>query len=93
MNINFEYAQEIITLSDEHAASSYGQPVLIVGGRSYGPGDEIEPAADDELAWLPRESGLQVACSIQSNLRQAGKEVPALLKRFIAAGFAFNSSL
>ena len=93
MNINFDYAQEIITLSDEHAASSHGQPVLIVGGHAYGPGDEIEPTINDELAWMPRESGLQVACSIQGNLRHAGKEVPALLKRFIAAGFAFNRSL
>lgn len=33
-------------LTDEHAASSYGQPILVVAGRAYGPGDL--PATD----WL-----------------------------------------
>lgn len=26
-------------LTDEHAASSYGQPVIVIAGRAYGPGD------------------------------------------------------
>lgn len=26
-------------LTTEHAASSYGQPVLVIGGEAFGPGD------------------------------------------------------
>jgi len=44
-------------LSTEHAASSYGQPVLVLeGGRALGPGDI--PASDvieitpEELRWI-----------------------------------------
>jgi len=32
---------ERITLTDEHSASSYGQPVAIIGGAVYGPGDRV----------------------------------------------------
>lgn len=43
-------------LTDEHATSSYGQPVLILGGVPHGPGDvdpfdvHIAAAADDSAA-------------------------------------------
>lgn len=30
------------TLTDEHTASSYGQPVLVIDGRAYGPGDAYD---------------------------------------------------
>jgi len=33
-------------LSDHHAASSYGQPVLVIDGQAYGPGDGVR-------GWLP----------------------------------------
>lgn len=35
-------------LSDEHAASSYGQPVLVVGGNAYGPGEIHCTLGEDE---------------------------------------------
>ena len=28
------------TLTTDHPASSYGQPVLVIGGQAYGPGDD-----------------------------------------------------
>ena len=31
-------------LTTDHAASSYGQPVLVLDGEAYGPGDVYEPA-------------------------------------------------
>lgn len=43
-------------LSTEHAASSYGIPVLVdAEGNAYGPADIISPA--DELAWLHNSYG------------------------------------
>jgi len=30
-----------LTLTTEHASSSYGRPVLVVDGQAYGPGDRL----------------------------------------------------
>lgn len=35
-------------LTTEHAASSYGVPVLVAGGQAYGPGDRLEMDASFE---------------------------------------------
>jgi len=37
-----------ITLTDEHSASSYGQPVAIIDGKPYGPHDQVP---GDGHAW------------------------------------------
>lgn len=46
-------------LTDEHATASYGQPVLVVGGIAYGPGDvpscwEIATTEDTDTARAAR---------------------------------------
>ncbi len=41
MNASFTYNGETNLLTTEHAASSYGQPVLVIDGQVYGPGDIV----------------------------------------------------
>lgn len=44
-----------IILTDEHAASSYGQPVLVMGCVAYGAGDVLPSgklAATYDLCWM-----------------------------------------
>jgi len=38
-------------ITDEHASSSYGIPVIVSGGQAYGPADRIRPI-DDELYFI-----------------------------------------
>lgn len=45
------------TLTTEHTASSYGEPVLIVDGKSYGPCDVVP--AEGERAWVLVDRWLQ----------------------------------
>lgn len=45
----YRSAEGAAVLTTEHAASSYGVPVLVVGGEAYGPGDALPsgfPAGD-----------------------------------------------
>lgn len=94
MKATYLYAGEKFTFTAAHPASSYGQPILLgPDGHAYGPADEIQAAADDPLAWMPRESGLAVACSIRGQLRRNGEEAPEILNRFIALGFAICPQL
>ena len=93
-NATFTYAGEKFTFTAAHPACSYGQPILLgPDGNAYGPADEIQPAADDPLAWLPRERALQVACALRRNARQAGEDIPEILNQFIALGFAICPQL
>ena len=43
------------TLTSEHALSSYGLPVLVIGGHAYGPGDIAVPALLAAPRWTPDE--------------------------------------
>ena len=46
---SFELFGEPAKLTTEHAASSYGQPVLVWRGEAYGPGDLLEDPATGVL--------------------------------------------
>ncbi len=49
----------VAVLTDEHAASSYGVPVLVVAGEALGPKDPlpfVETAADRVLSWASHPS-------------------------------------
>lgn len=39
-------AAERLEISDEHSASSHGQPVLVLDGEAYGPDDPVPVRAD-----------------------------------------------
>jgi hypothetical protein len=41
------------TLTTDHAASSYGLPVLVCDGEAYGPGD-ILPSGESAAEWVTR---------------------------------------
>lgn len=45
-------------LTDEHSASSYGQPVLVYEGRAYGPADIVHTWAGDEPAFRLGQRGI-----------------------------------
>jgi hypothetical protein len=51
---------DTVTLTTAHAASSYGRPVLVIGGAAYGPAD-MTPAgvigADLVRQWAARFCG------------------------------------
>lgn len=56
MKISFANAfMGYAALSDEHASSSYGIPVLLdEEGNAYGPADRVRPL-DDPLGWIDPE--------------------------------------
>ena len=45
-------------LTTEHAASSYGRPVLVIGGEAYGPSDLLP--GHEPLPWLREPAGVAV---------------------------------
>jgi hypothetical protein len=62
-NVQLMKSKEAAILSDEHAASSYGQPVLVWRGQAYGPGDSIPSRyiSDSDIGPL-REQGESAFC-------------------------------
>lgn len=62
------------TMTTEHAASSYGLPVLVIDGQAYGPGDVLchgRVAADVEIGLIGASADELSAC------RRAGYWVDA----------------
>jgi hypothetical protein len=64
---SFELPHDHGTLTTDHAASSHGVPVLILGGRPHGPADRV-PGLDDYLHARP-------------DAQTAGQVVAALFNR------------
>lgn len=60
MTITLDYYGDQITLTTEHSASSYGQPVAIYKGEAYGPEDitprDPYPAGMEWLSEVPQAS-------------------------------------
>lgn len=56
--IELEFDGAILT--DEHSASSYGQPVLVYKGRAYGPADTVptDTVFGDESAYRMGQRGV-----------------------------------
>ncbi len=69
-SVSWEWCGEIVTLTDEVAASNYVQPVLMVRGSAYGAGDVIVAAHDDPMRELftIELAGRLVLCSLQQGL-------------------------
>jgi hypothetical protein len=55
------YRPVIGYLSTEHAASSYGQPVMVVDGEAYGPGEIMLWPSDLVSHVRAREAGYKIA--------------------------------
>lgn len=67
-------------LTCNHAASSYGMPVLVDGmGNAYGPGDFIATEPGSELEWIREPARMRVACLAS---RQGLRDHP-LIRRFL----------
>lgn len=73
-------------LTDEHAACSYGQPVVIVGGVAHGPAElPVTLCVEREYAPLTGDPALyQTDEQIQSRETPASRD---LVARAAAAGF------
>ena len=53
MKVELKNEFQTITITDEHAASSYGIPVAVFNGQAFGPGDFMNTIpAGDELEFL-----------------------------------------
>ena len=52
-------------LTCQHAASAYGQPVLIIEGEAYGSADVLPSAPDDPLPWLKEPAAMSVLCRLK----------------------------
>ena len=65
--ITMQYADETLTLTTDHAASSYGIPVLVINGNAYGQLDRM-PEGKGELGWLgPMETAEQAVAVAARN--------------------------
>jgi len=69
-------------LTDEHTASSNGQPVLVCRrtGEKFGPGDLIEPYAD----WGQKPAAVHVAQ--MSSMKKFSEEEKEFVQRFKMPG-------
>lgn len=73
INLRTSDGREIV-LSTEHAASSYGIPVAVVGGAVLGSLDVMPRPENDQLPWLPDESaGMAVVCAKAREIREDGR--------------------
>ncbi len=70
------------TLTTDHAASSHGIPVLVIGGEAYGPTDDIQCAREDGRQYM-QPAGLLVA-SRRETLGGRGADGRALVDAYLA---------
>jgi hypothetical protein len=78
--ITMQYADETLTLTTDHAASSYGIPVLVIDGTAYGRLDHM-PEGKGELGWLgPMETAEQ---AVTVAARNAGMLDNATVRAFL----------
>jgi len=72
-----------VELTDESAESSYGVPVIAVGGRVFGPGDlipaEVFGAPEGSHAWTTGET------LVRNRAERQGVGSNPLVRRFLAA--------
>ncbi len=66
-----------ITITMEHAASSYGQPVALYQGEAYGVMDM--PPGEEPLGWLMEEMGKTVTCAAH----RTGQDRQPLIRKYI----------
>ena len=68
-------------LTTEHAASSYGMPVLVVGGIAYGPGDQVtySQGPDDPFGEISEPAQTMVAAAAV----RGGKSDDILVQKFL----------
>lgn len=90
-----------VILTDDHAASSYGEPILVIGGQAYGPGDvyrdaEVDvsflylgPAECDEMRALDAEVGGWFGAAL--DMGPAGMRYHDLSRAALAAVEAWNA--
>jgi hypothetical protein len=79
-SITMQYAEELLTLTTEHAASSYGIPVLVIDGNAYGRLDRM-PEGKGELGWLgPMETAEQ---AVTVAARNAGISDHPMVQAFL----------
>ena len=67
-NVTLMKSKQPAILSDEHAASSYGQPVLLWHGGTYGPADQIPSAyiSESEIGPLHEQGESGFIYSLQA---------------------------
>ena len=78
--------EDSMVLTTEHAASSYGQPVLVVDGVAYGPGDSV-PSAPARIIATTRTTGPHTTAReyVRHIYRDdATHTLPALVRKFIS---------
>ena len=76
--VQLQHVAKIGILTTDHAASSYGQPVLIVDGITYGPGDIID---SHPLAIWPPEAAVDVADVFAALLAEGAYEARVAARR------------
>ncbi len=62
----------ITKLATDHAASSYGIPVLVLDGVAYGPADALPVPDPDPLAWL---GGATAAEAVRNELGEVARAI------------------
>lgn len=72
MTTTFNTGRTVFSLSTDHSASSYGQPVLLIGDAVFGPTDAIPPTADDPFAFAgPQPAKQFVSAGVAHHERNA----------------------
>lgn len=63
IKLQIQTANKEVFITDEHAASSYGIPVITVEGDAYGKKDILPIWPEDELSWLSETAEATVAAA------------------------------
>ncbi len=78
--IGIEHDGDGAKLTTDSAASNYGIPVLVVGGLSYGPGDQIP--GREPIAWLEWANGAQF---VMCRAHRLGVRDHELVRKFLGS--------
>lgn len=87
--ITMTYEGETITLTTDHAASNYGQPVCIIRGNAYGPCDQDPTVADDDLFANAGPHPLNYVWRTVAGFAYRTGTQSELVDRFVALGKSF----
>lgn len=83
--IGIDFTEQFGQLTTDHAASSYGQPVAVIDGQAYGPGD-VRLSAHE--TWRVKDSVCDNADFFDviatASLEQEASDAKALIAKWIA---------
>ena len=72
IKLRIQTASKEVFITDEHAASSYGIPVITIDGEAYGKKDVLPIWPEDELSWIHGEAAEVTVAAAKRIMNEEG---------------------